>query len=234
MIMFRFFGNHFWTKSMHKIVKTSDGSYTLINEHLNEPYHSIHGALTESMHVFIENGLYYFKPFNRKLKVLEIGFGTGLNAVLLFQETNKHIDLEISYTGLEPFPVSRAILNDIRLEGFNHQQFIHLHDTEKNKWNLLTPKFHFRLIEEKFENYNGEELFDLIFYDAFGPSSQPELWDNEILEKSVRIMEPGGVWVSYCSKGDVRRGLKEAGLIVERLPGPPFKRHVLRGIKQNG
>lgn len=214
-----------------KIVETSDGSSSLFDPGLMQTYHSVFGALTESIHVYIENGLKSIPAKSEKLKVLEIGFGTGMNAMLLKEEADSNPGLFIEYTGLEPHLVPESLISLMKFPEKRNTPLGDIHRFTPGIGLQMGKRFSLRVIEDSFEKFQCEQQFDLIFYDAFSPDSQPELWSDEMLKKSVFLLRDGGVWVSYCSKGDVRRSLLRAGLNVERLPGPPGKRHMLRGIK---
>ena len=213
---------------MIQILETSDGSQTLYNEELDETYHSIHGALQESMHVFIEQGLRKISTRNKSLRILEVGFGTGLNALLTLRETRLDPALTIDYVGLEPFPLLADVYESLRYADESERaNFLRMHQIPSGEKWPITPRFAFTRLDQGIENFADTEGFDLIYYDAFGPSTQPRLWTTEVLNNSVNCLNIQGVWVTYCAKGDVRRSLKKLGLVVERMPGPPGKRHML-------
>lgn len=215
-----------------EIITTSDGSHTLRNKKLNETYHSVHGAVQESMHVFIKNGLEYFRETHQSnhLSVLEIGFGTGLNALLSFQYalSNK---MNIRYTTLEPFPLPEQVWSQLNYADGNKEHFNLIHKALWEDEALLTPEF--ALIKKKttVQNVTLAESYGVIFFDAFAPSIQPELWAYEILARLVSLMKPGGVFVTYSARGQLKRDLKTLGLMVETLPGPPGKNEMVRGTK---
>jgi tRNA U34 5-methylaminomethyl-2-thiouridine-forming methyltransferase MnmC len=213
------------------IFQTEDGSATLINTQLNTTYHSTHGAIQESNHVFIENGLLSLIPFHQQLTILEIGFGTGLNAWLTWEQTKLYPALNVNYTGIEPYPISNELWSNLNYAPSSlHADFCKLHELTREAVQL-SSRFNARVIHELFEHTHIQKRPHLIYYDAFGPDDQPELWSEACLSKCAELLLPGGVWVSYCAKGDVRRSLQTSGLIVERLPGPPGKRHILRAVK---
>lgn len=220
-----------------KIIITEDGSHSIAIPALNVTYHSIHGAIQESKHVFIEAGLKYVldRLESEPVWVLEVGFGTGLNALLTTIEVEKS-ETSVYYVALEPFPITVeefCLLN--YCEHLNRkdlqEDFRRVHECEWNKGiafteNVLLQKSGYAL--QAFEHSAG---FDLIYYDAFAPAAQPELWTKEIFQKLFCLLKPNGVLVTYCSKGDVRRAMIAAGFVVKKLPGPPGKREMLRATK---
>jgi tRNA U34 5-methylaminomethyl-2-thiouridine-forming methyltransferase MnmC len=207
-----------------ELVKTADGSFTLFIPEVEETYHSTHGAVQESMHVFIENGL---KACDKEsIRVLEVGLGTGLNAVLTLQHATK----KINYCALEPYPLSKEILNE--LAASRSDQFeMKFHVSNAGEWISLQENFSFIRMEVGLEEFSSEEKFDVIYYDAFGPRVEPGLWTLERMQQCFDLLNDGGVLVTYCAKGEVRRNLQAAGFVVERLAGPPGKREMLRGVK---
>lgn len=213
-----------------KIIESADGSHTLRSDELNETYHSRHGAVQESMYVFIERGLGQFAP-GASLDILEVGFGTGLNAflTLLYQEGRN-----IRYTALEPYPVETGLLGmmdhgKVAPTATEAKYFEALHKAAWDHAVEIIPGFSFLKKQVKLQDFVSGQLYDLVYYDAFGFHAQPEMWQEGVWQKLHRAMKPGGIWVSYCAKGEVRRGLQRAGFEVERLPGPPGKREMLRG-----
>lgn len=210
---------------------TADGSSTLFSEAFGVSYHSVHGAVQESEHVFIEAGLKEAIKNKSHLRLLEVGLGTGLNALLTWKRLSE-LEVQIDYTALEAFPIS---LEDARL--LNYDAFslpAKPEDLIVLPWEqpiALSERLTFTKVRANWPDYQSSQGFDLIYYDAFAPNAQPELWQNEALSRSAQLLNQGGIWVSYCAKGDVRRMLQSLGLEVERLPGPPFKRHMLRARK---
>jgi tRNA U34 5-methylaminomethyl-2-thiouridine-forming methyltransferase MnmC len=217
-----------------KIITTSDGSHSLLNETLHETYHSIHGAMQESVHVFIKNGLECALGKNSSpISIFEVGFGTGLNALLTFQFA-KARQLRIRYTTIEPSPVPEEIwsrLNYSRSLGLE-QQYRSLQNSEWEVEQMIEGNFTLLKLHVTLQQVDIEEhSIDLVYYDAFAPSKQPELWELPLLEKISRGLKPGGFLVTYCAKGQLKRDLKSLGLTVETLPGPPGKKEMVRASK---
>lgn len=229
------------------IIKTADGSDTLFVPELNEHYHSTFGAIQESRHIFIEAGLNFtchVSPLNRHpasapptLNILEIGFGTGLNALLTCIEAQKH-ELHIVYTSIEAFPLNKGIwqnLNYTAQPGISDytDTFEKLHTAKWNRKEIITSNFTIHKIHEKLEIFNPQEAsFNLVYFDAFGPEKQPYLWTIEIFQKIFYSLHKQGTLVTYSVKGDVVRAIKTAGFSIEKIPGPPGKRHILRARRQ--
>lgn len=216
-----------------KIITTADGSKTIQIEDWDEQYHSKHGAILEAYHVFIEHGLRLFK--NANISILEIGFGTGLNALITLLEIEK-LNLKVNYVGVEAFPVSMeevglldycSLLNASKCEEF----FQKMHNSEWETNTSISDGFQFKKQMKDFKSINDTDLFNLIYFDAFGARVQPELWTEEIFLKMHQALKDKGVLVTYSAKGSVRRALQGVGFKVERLPGPPGKREMLRATK---
>jgi tRNA U34 5-methylaminomethyl-2-thiouridine-forming methyltransferase MnmC len=215
-----------------KIIVTEDGSHSLLNEALDETYHSRHGAVRESWHVFIDHGFSYLagKQNTGPVSILEVGFGTGLNALLTATESAR-TDTIVSYTSLETFPLGREVW-----ESLNYSDPLNLfkaiHEVEWQKWHEINSCFRLLKLEKSLLTVNlAPQQFDLIYFDAFAPNKQPEMWELRILEKVVNSLKPGGVFVTYCAKGQLKRDLKSLGLTVESLTGPPGKREMVRALK---
>lgn len=213
-----------------EIRKTSDGSNTIFLPDLNENYHSHHGAIQEAKHVFIKNGLDEFSS-KHKISIFELGFGTGLNAFLacLWAEKNK---ITIKYSGIEAFPVPIETCKQMNFSSQFEPNSLGIYtNLIESKWGepcQISPHFTIQKIQHAIQNWSSEEKFDLIFFDAFGPRAQPEMWDLPILEKMFDFLDDRGVLVTYCAKGQLKRNLKSLGFIVESLPGPPGKREMTR------
>lgn len=216
-----------------KLVKTADGSHSLYIPEWNEHYHSVHGAIQEAYHVFIKNGLDYFSK--NSLSILEIGFGTGLNTLItLLESENKN--LTIHYTAIEAFPITQSEFEELNYcEFLKHQNcqmvFQKIFDAEWNTSVEINPNFSLLKKQLKFNEIEDFELYDLIYFDAFGPRVQPELWTEVIFEKMYQSLKKEGVLVTYSAKGSVRRAMQASGFTIEKLPGPPGKREMLRGLK---
>jgi tRNA U34 5-methylaminomethyl-2-thiouridine-forming methyltransferase MnmC len=207
-----------------ELLQTADGSFTLFIPEVEETYHSTHGAVQESMHVFIENGL---KACDKEeIRILEVGLGTGLNASLTLQHATKKID----YCALEPYPLSKEVLEELSINK-SDQLEMKFHLSAPNEWISIHEQFSFVRMEVGLEEFQSEEKFDIIYYDAFGPRVEPGLWTLERMQQCFNLLNEGGVFVTYCAKGEVRRNLQAAGFVVERLAGPPGKREMLRGVK---
>ena len=208
-----------------ELLQTADGSFTLFIPEVEETYHSTHGAVQESMHVFIENGLFVCE--GKSLRILEVGLGTGLNASLTLQ----HAKGNVSYCALEPYPLSKEILDELAVNK-SDQLEMKFHLSAPNEWISIHEQFSFARMEVGLEEFQSEEKFDIIYYDAFGPRVEPGLWTLERMQQCFNLLNEGGIFVTYCAKGQVRRNLQAAGFVVERLPGPPGKREMLRGVKK--
>jgi tRNA U34 5-methylaminomethyl-2-thiouridine-forming methyltransferase MnmC len=217
-----------------------DGSHTLYSEKAGECYHSIHGALNESLHIFIDAG---FKEIFKKhridqkssVRILEIGFGTGLNALLTGLEAIQG-NILVDYTGLEPFPVPEAVLKQLNycilLSEKSDQLFSSIHECDWETTHKINLLFDFTKKQLGFMEVKlPDNYYDLIYFDAFSPEAQPELWEQEVFDKCFSVMAPEGILVTYCAKGRVKRALKSAGFRVENLPGPAGKREITRARK---
>lgn len=218
-----------------EIITTSDGSHTLRNRDLNETYHSIHGAVQESMHVFIKSGLEYFYQQRqaRNISILEVGFGTGLNALLAWQYAVRH-GLQLRYTTLEPFPLTEDVWSKLNYgeRWKDEDRFKKLHEAGWGGEISLASEFTLLKIKKPLHEAQLNEGYDVIFFDAFAPSVQPELWVPDALEKVISRLNEGGVFVTYCAKGQLKRDLKMLGVNVDTLPGPPGKNEMVRGMSE--
>lgn len=218
-----------------EIIVTSDGSKTIYLPELDETYHSSHGAVQEAKHVFIQNGLDAFA--DKDIAVFEMGFGTGLNALLSFIQAEKNTT-SIHYTGIEAYPVATDIalqMDYCQLVGEEHSaKFEQLHTVNWNEKIQLSDQFSFKKVHQKIEDYTPElDSFDIVFYDAFGPRAQETMWAPAILQKMYDMLKDGGFLVTYCAKGQVKRDLKALGFEIEALPGPPGKREMTRAWKKS-
>lgn len=219
-----------------RIIETSDGSQSLYRKDLNETYHSTHGAVTESQYVFIQHGLDFLQEKGREeIAILEVGFGTGLNALLTL-EWAKNNSLSLSYTTLEPIPLEESIYTQLnyaaQIEGeVSKEDLFNLHEIDWENEHELASNFRFLKTQSKLQDFQASGLFDLVYYDAFAPSKQSEMWDFEVLEKTAALMSEGAVLVTYCARGQFKRDLAALGMEVETLKGPPGKKEMVRGIK---
>ena len=207
-------------------------------EALKENYHSLYGAVTESRFVYVTEGFNFWtqKNNNRECNILELGYGTGLMSYLSFLEADK-ISNSINYTSLEPYPMTIEEVYLLKYDQFfkNSRDLMTFNKFSALSWEVaheISPYFKIIKKEIFFEDFKSQKLFDLIYYDAFGAHAQPELWEPKLMKKCYSLLNPGGAWVSYCAKGSVRRGLKDSGFSVFRLPGPPGKREMLRAVKE--
>ncbi len=217
-----------------EIIQTKDGSNTLFVPELNETYHSTNGALQESLHVFIKEGLLYRNLKN--IKILEVGFGSGLNALTTFVSA-ADLGLRVNYTSLEAYPLewdSVAKLNYTELEGMrkHHDVFRKMHSCSWGKKAPISVNFSLMKLNLKLQDIIFENAFDLIYFDAFAPQIQPELWTNEIFHLVYKSLRSKGVLVTYCAKGSVKRSLKAVGFELQSIPGPPGKREMSRAVKK--
>ena len=219
-----------------QLITTEDGSHSLFVPHLDEHYHSTHGAIQESRHVYIHTGFDACEL--QQINVLEIGFGTGLNtflSLLQAESSNK----QVHYTSLELYPIEADSAKQLNYaqqltEEAKAPLFMTLHQAPWNEAIEITPSFILNKIKTDFsnpDNLNTTTLFDVIYFDAFAPEKQPEMWSQAIFDKLYSLCNPNAIITTYCAKGVVRRMLQSAGFTVERLPGPPGKREILRGRK---
>ena len=216
-----------------RIIETGDGSKTIQIDDWQEQYHSKHGAVQEAYHVFIKHGLDYLNA--DKASILEIGFGTGLNALITLIEAQKR-NLTINYIGVEKFPVSKNELDSLGyVENLSANGFEEIYDKmHASAWGEktnLTENFTLTKHQKDFKDINDINLFNLIYFDAFGPRVQPELWTEGIFQIMFDALKSSGVLVTYSAKGSVRRAMQQVGFSVERLEGPPGKREMLRATK---
>jgi len=216
-----------------EIIITSDGSSTIHLPEWDEQYHSKHGAIQEAKHVFIKSGLSLFS--NKNISILEIGFGTGLNSFITFLEAPK-FNLEIDYVGVEAYPVSTEEIEKLNyvseLGATNYENtFKQMHQHPWEIKNEVSTTFTLTKRKQLFNEISDENAFNLIYFDAFGARVQPELWTEDIFKTMFNALKNGGILVTYSAKGSVRRAMQSVGFTVERLPGPPGKREMLRATK---
>lgn len=221
-----------------QLIETEDGSNSLYVPDLNETYHSFHGALRESRHVFIKEGLAYWHAATGKsaANILEVGFGTGLNAILTAEYALSQ-QINIAYDSLEAYPLEAAIISqlnypDLLQDEALKKQFSALHASAWDKPIMINPLFTLHKMHQKAEDFEPEaQHYDILFFDAFAPNKQAALWTTTILEKCYKSLGTGGVFVTYCAKGQLKRDLKSIGFEVQTLAGPPGKKEMVRAIK---
>jgi tRNA U34 5-methylaminomethyl-2-thiouridine-forming methyltransferase MnmC len=219
-----------------ELITTADGSRSLFLAGMGEHYHSVNGAFTESSHVFIKNGLLHGECPGKTI-ILEIGFGTGLNALLTALESFNR-KMAVDYYTLDKYPLEKDITEKLDYGAFLGGNAIPFYrEIHENAWEQLAvihPWFRIFKMEKDLLSFIPDEFtpYDVVYFDAFGPDKQPEMWSFEIFRRIFGRMNSGGVFVTYSAKGEVRRRLASAGFAVQRLPGPPGKREMLRGIKK--
>jgi tRNA U34 5-methylaminomethyl-2-thiouridine-forming methyltransferase MnmC len=219
---------------MEKILRiTEDGSHTLFVQGMDEPYHSQHGAIRESMHVFIRQGLLTVKKSS--LRILEVGFGTGLNALLTLTESIP-LNMDIHYHAVEKYPLNRPEYSPLNYEQLIERApegaFERMHDCPWGKDVQISEGFILCKEEADFRSMNVPPPIHLVYFDAFSPEKQPELWTDQVMDSISRVCDPGAVLVTYSAKGVVRRTLASCGFEVFKVPGPPGKREMIRAIKR--
>lgn len=219
-----------------KIITTKDNSKTLLIPEMNETYHSTNGALTEANHIFIENGINHFKNSTGPISIFEMGFGTGLNAILTYRFALKH-QINVIYNTIEKYPVSIT-----EMETLNYGSALNLNELEKDTLNkmhqsihkttVLSNNFSFNFVKDDILNFDFQnQKFDIIYFDAFAPSHQPKLWQKDVLIKMYNSIKPNGFLITYCAQGQFKRDLKAIGFDVVNLPGPPGKREITKAVK---
>ena len=214
-------------------LRTADGSFTLRSDGIGEQYHSMHGAVQESTHVYIKAGLESIGK--EEVDVLEVGLGTGLNLLLTWIRCMEG-KCRVRYTALEPFPLRREQLEalghcvDLAWPGL-HEPFIARMTSTEETWQAELGGLAFRKLFQPAQEHTAQEAYDVVYFDAFGPEVQPEMWTPEMFQRMHAALRPGGVLVTYCAKGAVRRAMLAAGFIARRHKGPPGKAHMLRAVK---
>ncbi len=213
---------------------TDDGSHSFLSEQFGVTYHSTHGAIQETQHIFIDAGLKHVLSQNlAEILILELGFGTGLNALMTWIEAER-LQQKIRYITYEMYPLS---IEDA--EALNYHSRLHfpisifkaMHECSWNESHHLSPYFNFEKRWASIENIDIQDTINLIYFDAFAPEIQPQLWEQPMMQKMYDALLPNGVMTTYCAKGAVKRAMKEVGFKIESLPGPPFKREITRAIK---
>lgn len=221
------------------IIITSDGSHSLYNIDLDETYHSKHGAIQESEYVYIKQGLDYLVTNSNlnHVRIFELGFGTGSNLLLTINYLLQRPNLEINYTTIEKHPISTNLIKKLNYADFgvNEEAVSLYHKAHECEWNQphnLSPKLTFTKIHNDIHQFSPTSETDLIYFDAFAPSKQIDIWDIDILNKITSCLGDHGLLVTYCSQGEFKRKLKTLDLEVTTLPGPPFKKEMVRALKK--
>lgn len=222
-----------------EIIHTADGSHSLYNQKLNETYHSKHGAIQESRHVFIKNGLDYVCQANQKdsISVFEVGLGTGLNALLSVEYAmSNHV--KIHYTSIEAYPVDWPLASQLnypaRMDFENSDDYFQkIHLSDWNEMTFINDYFDLLKIQGSIQSSRlDNEKYDVVFFDAFAPEKQPDMWTMSLIKKVTDALKPNGAFVTYCAKGQLRRNLQSLNLKVEKRPGPLGKREMIRAVRQ--
>ncbi|MEO1516471.1 MAG: tRNA (5-methylaminomethyl-2-thiouridine)(34)-methyltransferase MnmD [Bacteroidota bacterium] len=220
---------------MRNIITTGDGSHSIFSEIFGSTYHSKYGAIQESQHVFIDAALRIKAVIQQQIDLLEIGFGTGLNAYMTLLEAQKR-NLDITYTAIEAFPIS---MENVRQLNYTQQigteadalLFEQMHLQDWGQRERLNEHFSLHKIQDNFENMSFVDQFDIIYFDAFAPNIQPHLWEEPLLQIMYDALREDGILTTYCAKGIFKRRLKSIGFVVESIPGPPGKREMTRASK---
>ncbi|MEJ6979321.1 tRNA (5-methylaminomethyl-2-thiouridine)(34)-methyltransferase MnmD [Pedobacter sp. P351] len=217
-------------------VTTADGSKTIYNPDVGENYHSKHGALQESRHVFLKSGLQFFLEKNdqKHISILEVGFGTGLN-FLLSADYCMQNQISLSYTGIEAYPLSLEMISSTEYENFInrnlHKTFLKNYEASLADEVKLNDFCKLNIANCKLEEFTSTDRFDVLYFDAFAALHQPEMWTSQALEHCCAYLNPGGVFVTYAITGNLKRSMKSLGFEIEKAPGAPGKREMLRAIK---
>ncbi|MEZ4992082.1 MAG: tRNA (5-methylaminomethyl-2-thiouridine)(34)-methyltransferase MnmD [Saprospiraceae bacterium] len=223
-------------RTSSRIFETQDGSHSVYSETYGVSYHSKYGAIQESQHVFIESGLYYkMAGSTAPISILEIGMGTGLNVFMTMLEAEKR-QVHISYTTVEAYPLPMDEASQLNYpQQLDKKEwtdrFTAIHECKWNKLCRISPYFELKKLQTKFEELDLVNSFDVIYFDAFAPNAQPELWDEHVMGIMYRALKPEGVLTTYCAKGAVKRTLRGLGFTIQALPGPPGKREMTRAVK---
>lgn len=215
---------------------TSDGSKTLFNEEVGEHYHSRHGALQESRHVFLNSGLKFFLEgrAEKKAGILEVGFGTGLNFLVTADYCSEN-GIELNYTGIEAFPLKHEMISETGYQQYHSEElwksFLRNYSEALHHQVMINPECTLSVSHSEMLNFKSEKLFDIIYFDAFAAQHQPEMWEQEALDYICRYLKQGGVFVTYAITGKLKRAMRDLGFSIEKAPGAPGKREMLRAVK---
>ncbi len=219
-----------------EIFETGDGSHSIFSDQFGVSYHSKHGAVQETQHVFINAALRMKATIQNKISILGIGFGTGLNALMTCLEAQKR-NLQIDYVAVEAYPISLETAQSLNYgevlpDPKANDLFMKIHECKWETPIVINENFTITKVEKRFEDLAYKDQFDIIYFDAFAPNSQPELWTKEFLSIMYNSLLPAGILTTYCAKGQVKRNMKAVGFLVEKLPGPPGKREMTRACRQ--
>lgn len=223
---------------MNILTQTADGSNTLYNQTIGEHYHSSHGALQESRHVFLEAGLKFAidQTTEKEISVLEVGFGTGLNFILSYAHCEAE-NIRLNYTGIEAFPLPQETIGQTNYEEYVPpkvwESFMAQYEATLTKKQILSPLCELEIAHTTLADFKTEALFDVLYFDAFSVQHQPEMWTNEMIAHACSFIKEGGVFVSYAITGNLKRAVKACGFKIEKLPGAPGKREMLRAVKES-
>lgn len=218
-----------------QIVATADGSNTIYNPQVGENYHSKHGALQESQHVFLTAGLKYFLEQNgqQQASILEVGFGTGLNFLLTADHCTSY-KISLNYVGIEAYPLTHEMIGQTGyykyVEKETWESFINNYQSSITKPTQLNPHCKLKIDHTELLNFNSAVKYDVIYFDAFAAIHQPEMWNEEAIAHTIKFLNPGGVFVTYAITGNLKRMLKGLGLTIQKIPGAPGKREMLRAV----
>jgi tRNA U34 5-methylaminomethyl-2-thiouridine-forming methyltransferase MnmC len=219
---------------MNIITPTADGSNTLYNETIGEHYHSKHGALQESKHVFIDAGLKFASASQTEISILEVGFGTGLNFILSFEYCEAN-NIHLNYSSIEAFPLTTEVIEQTGYAAYVPEaiwaEFITNYSNALKVPQKLTSLCRLEIPHTTLAQYHTDQKFDIIYYDAFSVQHQPEMWSDEIIAHACSFLKPGGTFVTYAITGKLKRAVKACGFTIEKLPGAPGKREMLRAVK---
>jgi len=219
-----------------RLILTEDGSHTIYLPEINEHYHSVHGAISESLHVYIRSGFSYHTA--QKVNILEVGFGTGLNVLLTLMQARKE-KREVVYHTIDTFILPSDITNSLNYdllcnqlcENIDHEWFQIIHKSSWDAEHQISEFFYLKKILGDIKKIKLTSKYDIVYFDAFGPDKQPDIWTDDIFMQIYKVMNPGSILTTYSSKGEVKRKLENCGFIVEKIPGPRFKREMIRCMR---